>query len=196
MNKIHPSKNALRTGAYSRDTLLPWENAADYEKHRADILVDLQPEGKIQIGIASDYAENCWIREETRHMTAVATRRHPFGEALEKSCARSWQDVLEIVRKRGNEDRKLLQSIARKNEAIYADRPRHDLKSRSGRPAGKTAGNYRRMLRELETARPHGGSESTKLRNFFKSTRLSVCTSDFFSKTHSTRKVKNSSRAS
>ena len=112
MNKIHPSKNALRTGAYSRDTLLPWENAADYEKHRADILVDLQPEGKIQIGIASDYAENRWIRERTRHMTAVATRRHPFGEALEKSGARSWQDVLEIVRKRGNEDRKLLQSIA------------------------------------------------------------------------------------
>ena len=67
---------------------------------------------KFTIGIASDYAENRWIRERTRHMTAVATRRHPFGEALEKSGARSWQDVLEIVRKRGNEDRKLLQSIA------------------------------------------------------------------------------------
>lgn len=98
-NKLPRSKNALQSGAYSRDTVLPWESATDYQKHRASIRADLRPEGKIVSGMVDDYAENRWIRRRTRRMTAVATWRHPFGKALQKSGARSWQDVLDIASK-------------------------------------------------------------------------------------------------
>jgi hypothetical protein len=115
--KTNGSKlNALRTGAYSREILLPWENAAEYEKHCAEVFEDVQPEGKIQIGIATDLAENRWLRERQRRTTAIGTRRHRYSDVL--NGARSWQDVLSIVSKRPIENGKTLQSIAGSMEQV------------------------------------------------------------------------------
>jgi hypothetical protein len=117
--KIGDSKlNALRTGAYSREILLPWENAAEYEKHCAEVFEDVQAKGKIQIGIATDLAENRWLRERQRRTTAIGTRRHPYSDVLKG--ARSWQDVLLIVSKRPIENGKTLQSIVGSMEQIIA----------------------------------------------------------------------------
>jgi hypothetical protein len=110
--------NALRTGAYSREILLPWENAAEYEKHCAEVFEDVQAKGKIQIGIATDLAENRWLRERQRRTTAIGTRRHRYSDVL--NGARSWQDVLLIVSKRPIENGKTLQSIVGSMEQIIA----------------------------------------------------------------------------
>lgn len=119
IKKTNGSKlNALRTGAYSREILLPWESAAEYEKHRAEVFEDLQPEGKIQIGIVTDIAENRWLRERQRRTTAIGTRRHPYSDVLKDT--RSWQDVLSIVSKRPIENGKTLQSIVGSMEQIVA----------------------------------------------------------------------------
>jgi hypothetical protein len=114
------NKNALKTGAYSRDTLLPWESAAEFETHRADIFDDLQPTGKIQHSIASDIADNRWLRERQRRTTAIATLRHSFGRELEESGVSSWKEVLSFLSEREIEHRKLLRSMDESMEKIAA----------------------------------------------------------------------------
>ena len=66
MPKSH--MNALTLGQYARsDTLLPWEDAEDYEKLRRAIFADLQPQGALEEEIASNIAENRWLRTRLRH---------------------------------------------------------------------------------------------------------------------------------
>jgi sucrose-6-phosphate hydrolase SacC (GH32 family) len=114
------SKNALQSGVYSRDSVLPWESAAQYEKHRSHILDDLRPRGYLQTSIAADIAQNRWVRQRAQRMTEVAMRRHPFSEVLERTAPRSWDEVLSVVRKHQADNRKLLQKIADSISAIQA----------------------------------------------------------------------------
>lgn len=105
------TKNALKTGVYSRDTLLPWEEEAEYEEHRTEIFDDYLPVGKIQSGIVGNMADNRWLRERLRRSTAIATRQHSYGRELEQSGVRSWQEAQKFLSEREDEHRKLFRNI-------------------------------------------------------------------------------------
>jgi hypothetical protein len=115
------AQNAVKTGAYARDHLLPWESPAEHEKHRAEIFADLRPEGPIQRGIVENIVENRWLRRRLQRTTAISAHRHPFGRALEESGAKSWQDAVSYLQKRDVEFKKELQNnAARFNEVAEA----------------------------------------------------------------------------
>ena len=82
--------NALKTGMYAREVLLPWESVAEFEAFRADIFNDYQPKGPIEKSIVANIVENRWLRERLLRTTAIATHRHAFGLALEES----WRKIL------------------------------------------------------------------------------------------------------
>jgi hypothetical protein len=129
--------NALKTGAFAREVLLPWESRAEFEEHRADIFADLRPKGKIQTGLVDNIVENRFLRERQRRTTAIATQRHPFGRALEESGARSWQDALAVVKNRGDKHQETLQRIASKLDQLAeasqqaVEVPEHDRETRA-----------------------------------------------------------------
>ena len=91
--------NALKTSAYSKEILLPWENADEYEEHFEGISRKEQADGPIEEGFVRDMAENRWLRNRQRRTTAISTRRHSFGRELEESGARSWREALLYVTK-------------------------------------------------------------------------------------------------
>ncbi len=110
--QISPKLNALKTGAYARDVLLPWESVAAFDKLRADIINDSRPQGAIENSIVTSLVENRWQRERLRQTTAIAMHRHPFGRALEESAPKSWQDALSTVREGNIEHNKTLAKVA------------------------------------------------------------------------------------
>lgn len=112
MANIARSLNALKTGAYAREGLLPWESAADYNKLQAEIFADLQPQRKLEMEIASNIVENRWVRTRLQRTTAIATHRHAFGRLLEESGGTSWSEALTIVRRHHVDQHKALERIA------------------------------------------------------------------------------------
>ena len=112
------SKNAIKTGAYSRDTLLPWESAEDYEKLRDDTFPDLQPQGNLEIEIASNIVENRWLGRRLQRMTAISTYRHAFGQTLVETGVGSWSDALKAVRKLHADHHRTLERIATSTQKV------------------------------------------------------------------------------
>ena len=112
MKKDSNKFNAFKTGIYARGSLLPWENAAERERLRVGICKFYQPVGTIEEGIVANIVENRWQRERQDQTTAIATHRHAFGLALEKSGVKSWPDALEIVREHNIGHENALQSLA------------------------------------------------------------------------------------
>jgi hypothetical protein len=110
--------NALKTGAYARDTLLPWENAEAYEELRAAIFADLQPQGTLEMEIASNIVENRWLRRRLQRTTAISTHRHAFGQKLEETGVGSWSDALKTVRKLHVDHHQVLERIANSTQEI------------------------------------------------------------------------------
>lgn len=111
-NKRASSFNALKTGAYARQSLLPWEDPARRQSLCDRILADLRPVGALETRIALDIVENRWIRERLRCTSAIATHSQPFGRRLEKSGAKTWSDALKIVRELNVARHKTLERIA------------------------------------------------------------------------------------
>ena len=111
-NKRASSFNALKTGAYSRQSLLPWEDPARRETLCDRILADLRPVGALETRIALDIVENRWIRERLRCTSAIATHSHAFGRSLEEAGAKTWPDALKIVRELNVARQKTLERIA------------------------------------------------------------------------------------
>lgn len=110
MKKDSNKFNGFKTGMYARG-LLPWENAAERERLRVGICKDCQPVGTIEEGIVANMVENRWQRERQQQTTAIATHRHPFGQVLEESGAKTWLDALAIVRERDIQHENTLQSL-------------------------------------------------------------------------------------
>jgi hypothetical protein len=118
MKKDSNKFNAFKTGIYARGSLLPWENAAERERLSVGIRKSYQPVGTIEEGIVANIVENRWQRERQDQTTAIATHRHAFGLALEKSGAKTWPDALGIVREHNIGHENALQSLAVSMEQI------------------------------------------------------------------------------
>ena len=104
--------NALKTGMYAHEVLLPWEDVAEFQAFYDDIFNDHQPKSATEKCIVADMVENRWRRRRLRRMMAIATHRHAFGRALEESGAKSWPDALSIAREHNLERNEALQSLA------------------------------------------------------------------------------------
>jgi hypothetical protein len=104
--------NALKTGAYAREVVLPWESPEEFEKLRANIFAAFQPADEVEASTAFAIAENRFIRARLRCTTAIATHRHPFGRALEDSGARSWGEAAAVAVKRQEQFQQMVEDIA------------------------------------------------------------------------------------
>jgi hypothetical protein len=104
--------NALKTGAYARTNLLPYENAQEFDKLRAEIFADLRSHGRLETEIVETIVENRWLRCRQRLTTAIAMHRHPFGRTLEESNAKSWREAIAVVRQKHDERHRALESLA------------------------------------------------------------------------------------
>jgi hypothetical protein len=103
--------NALKSGAYARTTLLPYENPQDFEKLRVEIFADLQPHGSLEKETVDNIVDNRWQRRRQRERTAIDMHRHPVGQILEESGARSWREAAAVVRKKKAERDKLMEDL-------------------------------------------------------------------------------------
>lgn len=104
--------NALKTGAYASEIILPWESAVEFEKIRREIFTDRRPQGRIERGIVDDHVENRWLRQRLRQITAIEAHRHPVGKVLERSGATSWKHASKILQERSVAREKSIQSVA------------------------------------------------------------------------------------
>ena len=105
--------NALKTGTYARTNLLPYENAQDFDKLRAEIFADLRPQGSLEREIVDSIVENRWARRRQRQTTAIEMHRQPFGRAVEEFGARSWREAIAVVRRNHVERHRALEDLAR-----------------------------------------------------------------------------------
>jgi len=105
------NRNAVKTGAYVRSGFLPWESPAEYEKYGAGIFHELQPKGILEEGIVNDVVANRWQRRRVRVFATMAAYLHPMGQALERAGAKSWADVVELLRKDNLRHKKRLDEI-------------------------------------------------------------------------------------
>jgi hypothetical protein len=110
--------NALKTGTYARESILPWEDPAEYEKLRAEFFNDKRPRSKSAQLIVQNMVENRWLRERMRKTTALATHRHAFGEALEEAGVTNWREALTILRDHNVTQENTLQSIAQSESEL------------------------------------------------------------------------------
>jgi hypothetical protein len=99
-NNIVASLNALKTGAYARETLLPWESAADYNELRTRFWLIWSPRENLRWASPSTLPRIVGFVKGCSERLRLATHRHAFGRMLEESGSRSWSDALKIVRKR------------------------------------------------------------------------------------------------
>ncbi len=120
-NQTVPSKlNALKTGAYALGVRFPWESEAAYEKMRAEVSNDYQPQGVLEKSTITRIVDSLWQRERLRSMTAIAICRHSFGRTLEKAGAKSWSEVLAMVHAAKKEHYETLEKITAFTDQIAA----------------------------------------------------------------------------
>jgi hypothetical protein len=105
--------NALKTGAYALESALPWENAAEKEKLRAEVFKAERVKGKAHEFIAENLVENIWLQRRVRNTTAIATHRHVFGQALEEAGVANWRDAISSLRAYNLKMEKTLATIAK-----------------------------------------------------------------------------------
>ena len=110
--------NALKTGMYAREVLLPWEAVAELEALCAGIFNDHQPKGTSEESTVTDMVENRWRRRRLRRTTAIATHRHPFGRAMEESGAKSWPEALSVAREHNLKRDEALASLAASTDQL------------------------------------------------------------------------------
>ncbi len=145
-----PSKmNALKTGQYARETLLPWESAEAYETLRREIFADLQPRGALEMEITFNIVENRWLRTRLRRTTAIETHRHAFGQMLEESGPKCWPDALEIVRKHDIDHHKALERIANSMQKIAQHAANWTTSEQLEELAEKLTGQFQTTIDEL-----------------------------------------------
>ena len=81
--KAHASKNALKHGLLARDTVLPGEDPADFDRQLSALEADIQPANSLEFELVRQIADAQWrmrrlTRLETGFITAAVddTRRH------------------------------------------------------------------------------------------------------------------------
>lgn len=116
MNKSN--ENAIKTGMYASASLLSWEPVAEFEAFRAGIFDEYRPKGPIEESIVVSIVDNRWLRKRLRWTTAIASHRHVFGLALEKSGSKSWSDALSFVREHKLENREALRVLGASTDEL------------------------------------------------------------------------------
>jgi hypothetical protein len=66
--------NALRHGLRSLQTVIPGETPEEWESHRAAVVVDLKPEGAVELALAEQIAVKLWrLGRVVRHEADLIT---------------------------------------------------------------------------------------------------------------------------
>ncbi len=85
--------NALRHGLRSLQTVVPGEVPEEWEAHRAAVVVDLKPEGAVELALAENVAAKLWrLGRVVRHEADLITIGQSRDELLfshEKAIPRS-----------------------------------------------------------------------------------------------------------
>ncbi len=145
--------NALKTGAYAFEPLLPWENPEERERLRVDMLNDLRPLSEYTRMIAEQIVETAWLQTRQHKTTAIATHRHTFGRALEEAGAKTWQEALSIARATNIEVVKTLQGIVDSESEIaktlldWDESEGRDLKKFARKALAILKKNYKRIVK-------------------------------------------------
>ena len=80
--------NALRHGVLSRYTVLPWENADEYQAIVAALVTEHAPQGPTEEHLVEEIAGIMWRKRRLRLAEAAAHRR-----GLDGTLAWSWPTV-------------------------------------------------------------------------------------------------------
>jgi hypothetical protein len=94
--------NALRHGILSRYTVLPWENADDYDALLGAMVGEFQPEGPVEEHLVEELAGVIWRKRRLRLAEAAAQRRG-LGRAL-ASHRETGKAALSHTKGRADED--------------------------------------------------------------------------------------------
>jgi hypothetical protein len=70
--------NALRHGLLSRYTVLPWEDANEYQAVVAALVAEHAPQGPTEEHLVEEIAGIMWRKRRLRLAEAAAHRRHHF----------------------------------------------------------------------------------------------------------------------
>ena len=73
--------NALRHGLLSRYTVLPWEDAVEYERLVASLVAEHQPEGPTEEHLVEELAGVLWRKRRLR-LAEAAAHRHGLKDSL------------------------------------------------------------------------------------------------------------------
>lgn len=90
---------SLTHGVYSDDLVLPWENAADYDKLYEEFKQEWRPEGRSEEETVFDLAHLTWLKRRAQKMSQLTYHRHPFA-AEAPNAVTSWSDIVSLQRLR------------------------------------------------------------------------------------------------
>jgi len=91
--KAASSQNAIRHGLTSKQVVIPGEDPAEYDAHRADLIETLQPANPIEAGLVEELAANSWrLKRAHRIETAVLTQIVGKSSDPDKILAMSFLD--------------------------------------------------------------------------------------------------------
>jgi hypothetical protein len=75
--------NALRHGLRALQTVVPGEEPAEWEAHRAAVVADLDPQGAVELALAEQVAEKLWrLGRVVRHEADLITNAQDEDEVL------------------------------------------------------------------------------------------------------------------
>ncbi len=75
-------KNALKHGAYSREIVLPWESAEEFDAMLQANREDLNPEGAMQESCVEQITQLQWLKRRVILIDKISTLTDPFTEEL------------------------------------------------------------------------------------------------------------------
>ena len=94
-DKENPTKNnALKHGCYSKDIVLPWENADEFNDQFQQYRDEFNPQGAFEESIVAEIAELQWLKRRQRHHYFMSASCDPLAQELEHA-ARQGADGIE-----------------------------------------------------------------------------------------------------
>lgn len=98
MSNSKPSKNALSHGAYSRDAILPWENAQDFKDLHEELREEYLPSGPSEEETVFDLAR---LHRKKRRLNVAfqltARRDAPINQLVDAGHREGWSGIIDYI---------------------------------------------------------------------------------------------------
>ena len=145
-------RKMLTHGVYSDDHVLPWEQAADFDKLYDENKEEWQPQGRSEEEAVFDLTNLTWLKRRAQKMSQLAYQCHPF--AMEENSNWTWPDIIAAQKLKGAYVADALLATkalmnAMKLKAEILDKIPHESDTQSGKDAQQETFKLRHRVAEF-----------------------------------------------